>query len=383
MIVDQRTCFRAAICNLAVLIVASIAFVVPARAQNKYAFVVGIDRYDHLPVHAQLKKAVGDARAVGKTLAELGYNVTPVIEPTRGLFVTQWYQFLDQIRPGDTIAFVFSGHGVELEGANYLLPRDVPRVRSGREGVLRSESLSFWQLLTDMLERKPAFSFVVLDACRDNPFSEGGRTVGGRRGLVQVEALEGTFVMFSAGAGQTALDRLNDSDQVPTSVFTRTLLPLLRRPGLSLLEMADEVGEQVRALARTAGHKQTPAFYSRVIGGRHVCMAGCSVSLPPEPQEGNIPEKQMGGLKQESYAAESSAEGRGPKATKRSIEFSIPIGVDKEEFRECLDENWRGVRMGQDYTLEIKSVFVRVLVPLARIDLVSAAYEECRERLRR
>jgi tetratricopeptide (TPR) repeat protein len=278
---DQRLDIRAALHSLAWVVVV-VALATPAAAQTKYAFVVGIDRYDNLPAAAQLRKAVGDARAVGKTLAALGHKVTSVIEPTRGQFIASWYQFLDQVRPGDTIAFVFSGHGVELEGSNFLLPRDVPRVRSGREGQLRSESLSFGQLLTDMRERQPAFSFVVLDACRDNPFDEGGRTVGGRRGLGRVDALEGTFVMFSAGAGQTALDRLDDADGTDTSVFTRTLLPLMRKPGLSLLDMADQVGEQVQSLARTVGHNQTPAFYSRVIGGRHVCLAGCDASLPRE-----------------------------------------------------------------------------------------------------
>jgi hypothetical protein len=280
MAVERRWRSRAALRGV-VLLTALVALVTAAVAESKYAFVVGIDRYDNLPPSAQLKKAIGDARAMGDTLAALGYNVTSVIDPTRGQFVARWYQFLDQVRPGDTLAFVFSGHGVELEGANFLIPRDVPGVRSGREGQLRSESLSFGQLLTDMRERQPAFSFVVLDACRDNPFERGGRTVGGRRGLGRVEALEGTFVMFSAGAGQTALDRLDDADSVPTSVFTRVLVPLMRKPGVSLLDMADQVGEQVQALARTAGHDQTPAFYSRVIGGRHVCLAGCGA--PPGP----------------------------------------------------------------------------------------------------
>jgi TolA-binding protein len=86
--------------------------------------------------------------------------------------------------------------------------------------------------------------------------------------------------MFSAGAGHTALDRLDDADKAPTSLFTRTLLPLMLKPGLSLLDMADEVGEKVRSLAQSVGHNQTPAFYSRVIGGRRVCLAGCGAVSP-------------------------------------------------------------------------------------------------------
>ncbi len=270
---------------LTLILIAAVLLLAPsAQAQGrKFALVVGIDRYTNLPAHAQLRKAVGDAKAMGETLAALGFAVTPLIEPTRAQFIDKWYEFLAQVTPGDTIAFVFSGHGIELEGTNFLLPRDVPRVRSGREGQLRSESLSFGQLLTDIRERQPVFSFVVLDACRDNPFEEGGKTVGGRRGLSQIEPLEGTFVMFSAGAGQTALDRLDDADTATTSVFTRTLLPLIRKPGVSILDMADQVGEQVRDLAGKVGHRQTPAFYSRVIGGRRLCLAGCGPLVPAVP----------------------------------------------------------------------------------------------------
>jgi hypothetical protein len=76
----------------------------------------------------------------------------------------------------------------------------------------------------------------IVDACRDNPFRDGaGRSVGGARGLVRVEAAEGTFVMYSAGVGQQALDRLpGGADRNPNSVYTRTLLPILKTPGLSL-----------------------------------------------------------------------------------------------------------------------------------------------------
>lgn len=276
-------CRGRAIVSILAGLLALIAAPMAAMAEKRHAFVVGINVYDKLPAHHQLKKAVGDARAMGETLTSLGFAVTPLYDVKRGELVERWSQFLEQVSPGDTVAVVFSGHGIELEGANYLLPRDVPRVRTGRESQLRNESLSFGQMMTDLRERRPAFAFVVLDACRDNPFEEGGKTVGGKRGLGQVEPLEGTFVMFSAGAGQTALDRLGDSDTAATSIFTRTLVPLMRKPGLSLLEMADQVGEQVRDLASTIGHRQTPAFYSRVIGGRRVCLAGCEVAAVGKP----------------------------------------------------------------------------------------------------
>jgi caspase domain-containing protein len=85
---------------------------------------------------------------------------------------------------------------------------------------------------------------------RDNPFAaDGTRSVGGTRGLVRVEAPEGTFVMYSAGAGQTALDGLSDSDVDANSVFTRSLVQLIKTPGLRLQEVALKVREQMVELA--------------------------------------------------------------------------------------------------------------------------------------
>jgi uncharacterized caspase-like protein len=262
-----KLCVAATICVLVQTLAVS--------AQKKHAFVVGIDRYDNLPATAQLQKAVGDARGMGEALGRLGFDVLAEPNATRSGFNKRWQQFLDAVGVGDTVAVVFSGHGVEINGVNYLLPRDAPRVRLGRDELLKRESLSVAEILADLRERRPGFTFVVLDACRDNPFAGRGKSVGGARGLARVEPPEGTFIMFSAGAYQTALDRLSETDQAPTSVYTRILLPLLAMPGLSLLDMADRVGEQVRDLAATVSHRQTPAFYSGVVGGRNVCLAGC------------------------------------------------------------------------------------------------------------
>ena len=71
--------------------------------------------------------------------------------------------------------------------------------------------------------------------------------------------------MYSAGAGETALDRLSDDDPDPNSVYTRTLLPMLSTPGLDLREMAVEVRRRVNKLAQTVPHRQTPAYYDEVL----------------------------------------------------------------------------------------------------------------------
>ena len=245
-----------------------------AFAAKRVALVVGIDQYDNLPAEQQLKKAINDANALGATLRGLGYLVIVANNADRRGFNESWQKFLSLVEPGDETAFFFAGHGIEIAGQNYLLPRDVPKPESGDVSLVKNESLSVTQLLSDLQDESPRVSLVILDACRDNPFAASGtRSVGGTRGLARVEAPEGTFVMYSAGTGQTALDRLSENDDNPNSVFTRSLVPLIKTKGLGMQDVALKVREQVVALANSAGHKQTPAYYDQVIG--RFCVAGC------------------------------------------------------------------------------------------------------------
>jgi carboxyl-terminal processing protease len=191
---------------------------------------------------------------------------------------------LDKLAPGDTAAFYFSGHGVEIEGQNFLLPRDLPDVGYGRREQLRRESLSVSEFLLDLKKRRPQVSLVILDACRTDPFiSPELRSVADKGGLASItDPPEGTFIMYSAGAGETALDRLPANDPDPTnSVYTRHLLPLLKTADLTLPELARRVRQNVHDLASRVPHIQRPAYYDGLIG--HYCVAGCAVSTP-EPK---------------------------------------------------------------------------------------------------
>jgi len=179
------------------------ALAAPGSAWAKrVAMVVGIDRYDHLKPDQQLKKAVNDSQAVGRALRSLGYEVEEAENVSRLDFWRRWQRFLNQVHAGDEAALYFAGHGVEIDGSNFLLPNDVPRVASGEEEVLKASALPLNTLLQQVRERKPQTMLYVIDACRDNPFaSTTGRSIGNTRGLTLVEPPSGTFVMFSAGAG--------------------------------------------------------------------------------------------------------------------------------------------------------------------------------------
>lgn len=252
-----------------------------AHAAKRVAFVVGIDSYDNLPEQQQLKKAVNDARAIGEALVGLGYDVQKADNVGRTDFLRQWQLFLNRLEPGDDAAVFFAGHGVEIDGQNFLLPRDVPRVASGEEEVLKGSGLSLAALLDQVRDRHPQVGLYILDACRDNPFVDGkGRGIGGTRGLARVEPPSGTFIMFSAGAKESALDRLSDNDPNPNSVYTRTLLPRLKASG-RITDIARDVRREVRELAASVAHVQTPAYYDEVVGD--FCPAGCEVKAEAEP----------------------------------------------------------------------------------------------------
>ena len=122
---------RVAIAILALALTASTAHA------KRVALVVGINKYDNLPRERQLAKAVNDARAMEAALKAVGFDVIKAEDVGRSAFNQAWQQLLNKLAPGDEVAVFFSGHGVEIEGGNYLVPRDVPAVGSGEARRLK------------------------------------------------------------------------------------------------------------------------------------------------------------------------------------------------------------------------------------------------------
>lgn len=262
-------------------------------AQTRHAFVVGIDNYENV---GSLAKARNDARAVAGALEEIGFRTQLLIDADETALLTELTRFSGQLDPGDEVVFYFAGHGVEIDGRNYLLPADVPSVQPGQELVVTRGALPVSDVIDQFNARGVRLSLLILDACRDNPFETlGTRSLGRSVGLGREEAPEGTFVMFSAGAGQQALDRLSTDDPNPNSVFTRVLLPRLTEPGLPLRTMVREVRSEVRALGRTVAHEQFPAVYDQ-LDGAFTFVPGVAVpavdviapQVPEIPQPGTV-----------------------------------------------------------------------------------------------
>lgn len=233
-----------------------------AHAEKRIALVIGNNDYVEVP---KLQKAVGDAKAIAEKFSKLGFKVTLALDLDRRKLNQALSRLYSDIEPGDTVAIHFSGHGVELQGQNYLLPIDAPAPENGGEDLLKSETLSLQQLVETLVDKKAGARILIIDACRDNPFAAAGkRSIGGTRGLGKVEVTRGTFIMYSAGNGQAALDRLGESDNAPTSVYTRVLLQRLDQPGITLRDLAATVRDDVFTLAKTVGHEQYPAYYDEM-----------------------------------------------------------------------------------------------------------------------
>jgi len=258
----------------------------PALAAKRIAFVVGVDKFDNLPADAQLQRAVSDARAVAKTFEDLKYDeVISGVNVSRAEFNALWQKLLERTGKDDTVAVYVSSHGIEIDGLNYLVARDVPKLSRDRQEQLKRESLSVSELILDLRARKPRVTLLILDACRDPPFREPGtKSLVAKGGLAKMEETEGTFIMYSAAAGETALDRLHDGDTDANSVYTRKLLPLLKEKGLQLPQLARRLRDHVFDLAKSGGRRQFPAYYDGIRG--EFCLAGCDA---PQEVAANAP----------------------------------------------------------------------------------------------
>lgn len=249
---------------LAGLAVIALSPATPAFAEKRVALVIGNNDYKNIPV---LRKAVNDARTMSETLKQLGFNVLFAENQTRKAFSETMLAFDKMVEPGDTAFFFFAGHGFEINGQNYLLPTDIAAVTQGQEELIRDGSFAAERVISRLQARGARTSIFVFDACRNNPFEgTGTRAIGGSGGLAPITPPEGVFIVFSAGAKQTALDRLSDNDPNPNSVFTRSFARELLQPGMNLVQIAKRTQLDVRNMTAAASRMQTPAYYDQIVG---------------------------------------------------------------------------------------------------------------------
>ena len=239
----------------------------------KYALVVSNGDYQQL---SDLQNTHADADAYAQVFSGFGYGVTRLRDGTLDQTLDTLDGFLDQLSSGDEVALIYSGHGWSDGVQNFLIPTDAPAEGSDRK--LKRSTLALKNgsdgLLDEIAQRQVGLTVAIIDACRNNPFKapEGRRSAAVSRGLARLTPQSGSFVIYSAGEGQAALDRLpNDPRSQKLSVFTRSFLPYLKQ-GLFLEDAVSRAQIDTRDLAETAGgHVQHPAYYDAALG--HTCIA--------------------------------------------------------------------------------------------------------------
>ena len=249
---------------------------VPAHADKHVALVIGNSAYRSVP---RLDNPKNDAALMAETLRSLGFTLVgggAQLDLDKSGIDRAVQNFGDLLLGADVGLFYYAGHGIQVRDKNYLVPVDA---NPTREADLDFQMLDSDLVLRQMADAGTKLNFVILDACRNNPF--GGRGLRATRGgLAQMQAPEGTLISFATQPGNVAKDGADGN-----SPFTKALAQTIKRPGLGIFDVFNEVG---LAVMQATGNTQLPWYSTSPIKG-HFYFAGAPASGPPpaaeEPRE--------------------------------------------------------------------------------------------------
>jgi len=248
-------------------------FCQPAFAERRIVLVMGDSAYERVP---RLANPVNDATAMSEMFKRAGFDVVELKLDLKALEMRRALRdFSDKARNADIAIIYFAGHGIEIQGTNYLIPVDAVLER---DIDADDEAVSLDRLLT-IIEPARQLRLIILDACRDNPFAKtmkhaiASRSVD--RGLAKVEPMSpNTLIAYAAKAGSTAAD--GDAGNSP---FTAALVKYLPTPGLDLRIAFGYVRDDVLKVTR---NRQEPFIYGS-LGGSDVALVP-KPPAPPPPQ---------------------------------------------------------------------------------------------------
>lgn len=212
-----------------------------ALADKRVAFVVGNAAYKNVP---QLPNPAIDARSMARVLRNVGFEVVEGSNLTRDAMTAKLLEFGEKSEGADVALFFYAGHGIAVNGTNYLLPvdADLKSEMDVKLGAAINVDLTLEQTMADAKVK-----LVFLDACRDNPFAakirsaKATRSVTVASGLAEMKSGEGTLIAFATGPGQTALD----GEAGTNSPFTRALIANIASPGVEIQQAMTKVRAQV------------------------------------------------------------------------------------------------------------------------------------------
>ncbi|MBV9563938.1 MAG: SUMF1/EgtB/PvdO family nonheme iron enzyme [Bradyrhizobium sp.] len=242
----------------------------PALAEKRVALVIGNADYQRVPV---LANPARDADDMSEMFRRAGFSV---VQSRHNLGVSEMRRalrdFADEVRDADVAIIFYAGHGMEVDGMNYLIPVDA---QLERDIDAYDEAIPLDRLLT-VMEPAKQLRLIILDACRDNPFSKtmkrssASRAVS--RGLARIEPdTSNTLVAFAAKAGFTASDGGEQN-----SPYTSALLRYLPQPGLDVRRALGFVRDEV---VKFTHNRQEPFIYGS-LGGDDVALVPAPAAKP-------------------------------------------------------------------------------------------------------
>jgi hypothetical protein len=219
-------------------------------AKRRLALVIGNGEYTNA---SPLKNPPNDARDMAATLKELDFDVASGMNLNQREMKNLIRTFGQKLKEGGDGLFYYAGHGVQSKGRNYLIPVEAD-IQS--EAEVEDAGVDLNLVLGYMDDAQNNLNIVILDACRNNPFSRGFRSASS--GLAQVDAPTGTLIAYATAPGRVASDGAGQN-----GLYTSELLKKMRIPGLSVTEMFMRVRGEV--MKQTAS-KQVPWEASSLVG---------------------------------------------------------------------------------------------------------------------
>jgi uncharacterized caspase-like protein len=262
----------------AVLLCAGMSSV--AHAEKRVALVIGNSAYRSVP---KLPNPAADARLMSDTLLSLGFFVVgggAQLDLDKAGFDDALQKFKTGLAGADVALFYYAGHGVETHGLNYLAPVDAHPLE---EADIFTQMIGMSGILDQLEKSGTRINLVLLDACRNNPFSGQGvhSTTGG---LAQMPAPVGTLISFATQPRSVSLDGVDGH-----SPYTKALIDAMQRPGAGLFKTFNEVG---LAVAKATHGEQIPWVSSSPISGNFYFAgkpATAAASQPPAAPDAPVP----------------------------------------------------------------------------------------------
>lgn len=221
-------------------------------SQSRFALVIGNCDYSQAP----LKNPVNDAKDLSLALQNYGFDVDLKINATQEIMENAIYSFSQKLKNNSIGLFYFSGHGVQYDGSNYLIPiQSMSKILTPQH--LRYKTVNAGYLFGAMEQAGNGLNIIILDACRTNPFKGFAKDIN--KGLKRMVGAEGTIIAYATSPGKIALDGKGDN-----SPYTKQLIYfMMNEPNLPIELLLKKVRRGVKL---DTGGLQTPWYEASIEG---------------------------------------------------------------------------------------------------------------------